>query len=95
MAATPETYTGEDASLQIGLAGGTGKTHTEIGIGEFSVTLDRGTVEQALVGQTGNDYRAGAMTIEGSFTEAEFGTDILDITLKSIISGTVATRVWG
>jgi len=92
-AVTPKTYTGEDAVIQIGMGSASGM-HSDFAIGDFSVTLDRGTVEQPLVGQTGNFFKQGAMSAEGSFTQAKFGTSVLDIVLKSVISGTKSTRVW-
>jgi len=49
-------------------------THTAYGIGDFSLTLDRGTVEQDLVGEVGNFFDQGALSMDGSLTSVRFGT---------------------
>jgi len=49
-------------------------THTAFGIGDFSLTLDRGTVEQDLVGQVGNYFDQGSLSADGSLTAVKFGT---------------------
>lgn len=49
-------------------------THTLYGTSDVSFTFDRGTVEQELVGQPGNYFDQGALSIEGSFTNCRFGS---------------------
>lgn len=103
------TVTGKNAKVWIGahLAGtaaiiGTMDAHSTYGIGEFSLTLSRDTVEQNLIGSRGNYFVPGTLSVEGSLTAAKFGgsTDeifdnLLDTdagTYKYIaISGTVTT----
>jgi hypothetical protein len=84
MATTPTTYTGEDAYIYI-----SGQSHTVFGLGDFSLTLDRGTVEQELVGEAGNKFQQGAMSVEGSFTNAEWGNDAVNVIVGSLVNGTM------
>jgi hypothetical protein len=90
MAGTPTTYTGEDAAIQVN-GKASARKHGVLGISDFSLTLDRGTVEQELVGEAGNYYVAGSLSCEGSLTmcklDATAGGDIL----THVISG---TRAW-
>lgn len=58
-------------------------------ISDFSLTFDRGTVEQELVGQEGNYFTRGAMSIEGSLTCCRFGSSGSDVFLDSIVDGSV------
>lgn len=93
----PETYTGKDATIEIGLledwaTGGT--THTEYAISDFGITITRGTVTQELVGATGDFQIAGALAAEGSLTACRLGIDTLGILLESIINGTAAKRIF-
>lgn len=103
------TVTGEHAKVWIDShAGGsapvfTDKDQSTWGIGDFSLTLDRGTVEQDLIGQRGNYFDQGSLSAEGSLTAAKFATsglaDILDNLLDDdsgtykylAISGTIST----
>lgn len=80
------TVTGKNARVWIAAHSGsptfTNKDHSAWGIGEFTLTLDRGTVEQNLIGQRGNFFDQGSLSLEGSLTAAKFATsglaDILD-----------------
>jgi hypothetical protein len=101
------TVTGEHAQVWIAAHSGTpsftSKSHSNWGIGDFSLTFDRGTVEQNLIGERGNYFDQGALSCEGSLTAAKFATsglaDILDNLLDNdsgtykylAISGTVST----
>ena len=71
-AGTPTTYRGLDAKIQMG-----SKTHSTLGLSDFTITLDRGTVEQELVGEPGNYFLAGSMSVEGSFTAAKLDNTAL------------------
>lgn len=86
MATTPETYKGNDALIQIG-----GTTHSGFGLSDFSLTLDRGTVEQELVGEEGNLHLAGSVSIEGSLTACKLDYNAAGALLACVISG---TRTW-
>lgn len=68
------TVTGEDATLYLRLSTGTLSTgDVELwAISDFSLTLDRGTVEQELVGQIGNYFTQGSLSAEGSITNCRF-----------------------
>jgi hypothetical protein len=90
MGATPTTYRGEDAAIRI--KGHTdGKAHGVIGLSDFSLTLDRGTVEQELVGEAGNYFVAGSLSVEGSLTACKLDSTAAGDILVHVISG---TRAW-
>jgi len=80
------TVTGRNAKICI-YSGATAKTHSLWGISDFSLTFDRGTVEQELVGETGNYFTFGALSIEGSYTNCKFGASGNADALYSIIDG--------
>lgn len=81
-ATTPTTYTGESAKLAI-----SGQSHTTLGIGDFSLNMSRAVVTQELVGEKGNYTTQGALGIDGSFTNCQFGSTATDVCLRSIING--------
>lgn len=103
------TVTGKNAVLKISdhAAGAapvfTSKTHSTWGVGDFTLTLDRATVEQNLMGERGNYFDQGVISVDGSLTAARFAasgvSDILDNLLDDdsnthqylAISGTIST----
>ena len=103
------TVTGKNAVVKIAdhAAGAaptfTSKTHSNWGIGDFSLTFDRSTVEQNLMGERGNYFDQGVISVDGSLTAARFATsglaDILDNMIDTdsnihqylAISGTIST----
>jgi len=80
------TVTGSDANICI-YSGATAKTHATWGISDFSLTFDRGLVEQELVGETGNWFTFGALSIEGSYTNCKFAASGNADALLSIVDG--------
>lgn len=88
MATSPSTYRGEDAAIQIEGKSGTGRTHATLGLSDFSLTLDRGTVEQELVGEAGNYYVAGSLSAEGSLTACKLDYSAAGDIVSHVISGT-------
>jgi len=75
------TVTGKNATVKLAAhSGGTGNptalyhNHETFGIGDFSLTFDRGTIEQPLIGMPGNYFDQGSLSIEGSLTAAKFAT---------------------
>lgn len=97
--ASPETYTGEDATICISGATDTVDTY---GIGDFTVTLDRGIIEQELVGKKGNYFTQGAMSIDGSLTACKLDDTaagkLLGVLLGSrtcLISGSAGANNFG
>ena len=83
------TVTGKDALIYIASGGGSyanARTHSQYGISDFSLTFSRGTVEQELVGETGNWFTPGALSIEGSYTACKFGTSGMAEDLYSIVN---------
>jgi len=103
------TVTGKNAKVWFAAhsAGGaptfTGKNQSAWGLGDFSLTIDRGTVEQSLVGEAGSYFDQGSLSVEGSVTAAKFATsglrDLLDNLLDDAagsykylaVSGTIST----
>lgn len=83
MAVTPQTYTGKYVNLQIG-----NKTHTGLGIGDFSLTFTRDTIDQPLVGEIGNYHTAGSLSIDGSFTATELTHTALQPILENLLPTT-------
>lgn len=78
--------TGSDANIVIA-SGATAKAQSVWGISDFSLTFDRGTVEQALVGETGNWFGVGSLSIEGSYTCCKFGASGNCDSLVGIVEG--------
>jgi hypothetical protein len=85
--------TGKDARVWISsgnatLAPGaeTQQTHSTYAISDFGLTLARGTVEQPLIGETGNYWSYGGLTIDGTYTNCRFGTKEIADDLYSIIN---------
>lgn len=88
------THSGKDVAIEIGLSGQTGKSNSTLAVGDWSITIDRGTVEVPLTGEEGNYRTQGAISVEGSVTSAKLGKDAAGIFLDSIINGTKAKRMW-
>ena len=91
------TVTGKNALVKMAThAGGVymtnpTTTHSAWAIGDFSLTLSRDTVEQELIGQRGNFFIPGTLSLEGSLTSAKFGfgsTDHLSLNLFDTDTGT-------
>ena len=89
------TVTGEGANVWIASHSGsyvvpsyTNKDHATFAISDFNLTLDRGTVEQDLIGQPGNYFDQGKLSVEGSLTQCRFGASANADLLASIIDGT-------
>jgi len=85
--ASPTVYKGDDATILI-KANGTDMTHTTLAISDFSITLDKGTVEQELVGETGNYFIAGSLSIDGSLTSCKIHADAVGNIVSDMIDGT-------
>jgi len=83
MTGLAKTYTGKDAAIKVAT-----RTHSTLGLSDFSLTMDRGTVEQELVGETGNYFVAGALSLEGSLTMCKLEDNAGGDLLSAIISGT-------
>jgi len=86
------TVTGRDAEVYIGAnaAGGASPTkgHDTWAMSDFSITFDRGSVEQELLGQAGNYFDQGALSIEGSLTQCRFAASANADALLNIVDGT-------
>jgi len=93
MTASPQIYKGNDASIWI-TAGSTRMTHTTLAISDFSLTFDKGTVEQELVGETGNYFIAGSLSIDGSLTSCKIHTSAVGNIVSDMIDG-VCVQVSG
>jgi len=86
MATNPVTYRGEQAYIEVGT-----KADSVLGLSDFNLTLNRGTVEQELVGEAGNYYVAGSLSVEGSLTACKLDYDAAGSILAYVISG---TKTW-
>jgi len=73
-------------SSNLATAAGTFGTQSVWGISDFSLTINRDTVEQELVGSTGNYKAMGALSVEGSYTNCKFGADDRSDDIQSIIA---------
>jgi len=90
MTATPTVYKGDDATIRI-TANGAGMSHTDLAISDFSITLDKGTVEQELVGETGNYFIAGSMSIDISLTSCKLHSTAVGRIVSDMIDGYTVT----
>jgi hypothetical protein len=82
------TVTGKNANVYIGDSSAVPSKGQDIwGISDFSVTFDRGTVEQELIGQPGNYFDQGALSIEGSLTNCRFAASGNAEALLNIVDG--------
>jgi len=70
---TPTTYRGNNAIIAI-TANGSEVSHSTLALSDFSLTLDKGTVEQELIGEEGNYFVAGSMSAEGSLTSCRLNS---------------------
>ena len=86
MAGTPKTYRGEDAIIELG-----DKVHSTLGLSDFSLSFDRGVVEQELVGEAGNYSVGGSLSIDGSLTACKLDHTAAGALLANVISG---TKTW-
>ena len=89
------TVTGESIDVMVAThAAGTavtwtaGDNHTMYGMGDFSITFDRGIIEQDLIGVAGNYKEQGALSVNGSLTISKLDTDSNSDFLNSILDGT-------
>lgn len=90
MAGTPTVYRGSDAQIWI-TATGVEKTHTELALSDFSLTLDKGVVEQELVGETGNFFVGGSLSIDGSLTSCRMHNTATGYMVSDLIDGNPVT----
>jgi len=88
------TVTGKNASLRFAIHSGgataaniwsTSYTHSTWGIGDFSLTFDKGVNESNLIGERGNYSKAGSLTIDGSLTAVKFGASGNRIFLDNLV----------
>jgi len=86
MAGTPTTYTGENALFLIN-----SKSHSDLGLSDFSLTISRDTNELSLTGEKGNYYAAGSISVEGSFTSAKLANTEAGSILEAMINGTTVS----
>jgi len=91
MTGTPTIYKGDDASIWITAGGGTEMTHTTLAISDISITLDKGTVEQELVGEAGNYFIAGSLGIDISLTSCKVHSTAVGNIVSDMIDGYTVT----
>ena len=85
--ATPTYYTGEDATIMIIDSAGTGKNHSTLAISDFSLTIDRGTSEQELLGEKGNYFLAGSRSVDVSLTSCKLTVAGVGTIISGMIGG--------
>ena len=61
MATTPKTYRGNVAQIWLSSQADSGYA-----LSDFTLTMDKGVVEQELLGESANFFLAGSLSIEGS-----------------------------
>jgi len=66
----------------------TGKTHSLWGMGDFSLTMNRGIVEQDLIGTAGNYKDQGSLSVDGSLTISKLDTQGNAEFLNNVLDGT-------
>lgn len=83
------TVTGSSAYIAIGAHAAAGATELQVdslwGISDFSINVQRGTVEQELVGEIGNYFTHGSLSVEGSYTCCKFAASGLYDSLENIL----------
>ena len=69
-----------------------GHTHAAFGVGDFTLTLDKGTVEQPLIGEVGNYMDQGSLSVDGSLTAAKFAASgVSDLLLNLVDAGSAGS----
>ena len=86
MVGTATIYKGNDATITI-TAEAQSLSHTVLAISDFSINMDKGTVEQELVGETGNYFIAGSLGIDGSLTSCKIITTAVGYIVSEMIGG--------
>ena len=87
------TVTGKNANIWIAAHSGQGTIdfsngdHGTYALSDFSLTFDRGTVEQSLLGQAGNYFDQGPLSLTGSLTQCRFGISGNAPLLQNIVNG--------
>jgi len=84
------TVTGENATLYLKLSTESinSGSVTIWAVSDFSLTFDRGTVEQELLGEPGNFYTQGSLSCEGSLTNCRFAASGNSDMLMNIVDST-------
>ena len=75
------TYTGADANFYV-----SGQSYVDYGAADISITIDKDVIEQPLACQDGNYYRAGSISVEGSFTVSKFASTDAGALIASMIN---------
>jgi len=84
------TVTGKNATVVIA-----GKADSVWGISDFSLTCDKGIVEQELVGEIGNYYTYGSLSVEGSYTCCKFAASGNEEALMNVIGHSTYITISG
>ena len=84
------TVTGKDAIIAINA-----KADSTWGLSDFSVTFDKGTVEQELVGELGNYFTYGSLSVNGSYTCCKFAASGNADSLKNLLGDTTYISISG
>ena len=87
MAPNPTTYRGNSAAIYISTSA-SWANHETYAISDFSLTLDKGTVEQELIGEIGNLFMPGSMSGEGSLTSCHLYVNAVSDIITDMLTGT-------
>jgi hypothetical protein len=87
----PTTYTGADARITIWQRLSTGDTNalsqSAMGISDIDLAISREIVEQSLIGEEGNLFVPGSISMDGSFTACKLDKDFAGTLLGAVVSG--------
>jgi hypothetical protein len=91
MANSPTMYKGSDAILRFRSGSSTEnnswKTHSNLAISDFGITISRDNLEQPLVGEKGNYQVPGLLNMEGNLTSCRMYATALGLFLDGLING--------
>lgn len=93
------TVTGSSAYIAIGAhaAGAAAELQVDSiwGISDFSMNVERGIVEQELVGEIGNYNTHGALSVDGSYTCCKFAASGVYDSLENILGDATYITISG
>lgn len=82
--------TGKNAYIYLAKTGQTLKDAADTwALSDWSISLSKGVVEQELVAKPGNYYTAGALSVEGSFTNCRFAASGNYDMIESIVESSL------
>lgn len=87
----PTIYAGKSARIYIWQHLGTGDTspltQSSLGLSDVDISINRNVVEQSLIGENGNLFVPGSISVDGSFTACKLDNTFAGTLLGAIVSG--------